>query len=110
MYLIYFFSSSSQPLFSLPQVSNSDKLLHFLEYIPLAFLWYIFLSSYNVKSHYKLAFLFSFIYAILDELHQYYVPNRMSDVNDILFDLIGILIGLKLAKLLQWRILKLLKD
>ncbi|MFP4459191.1 MAG: VanZ family protein [Candidatus Zixiibacteriota bacterium] len=33
-------------------------------------------------------------YSALDEIHQYFVPNRNSDIYDFIADLVGILMSL----------------
>lgn len=102
MGLIYFFSSLPQPpgLF-LPAIPARDKFLHLLEYLPLSFLWYKVLKNYRLLRE-QLSFLFSFFYAISDELHQFYVPLRQSSSQDLVFDIIGIILGIKLAQLIPW--------
>jgi len=37
--------------------------------------------------------LFTIIYGATDEIHQYFVPNRDSDVFDWLADVVGALVG-----------------
>jgi VanZ family protein len=33
------------------------------------------------------------LYAFLDEVHQYFVPDRYFDFYDIVFDIVGIILG-----------------
>ncbi len=40
--------------------------------------------------------LISITYGILDEIHQFFVPTRYFDVKDILFDVIGAILGIVL--------------
>ncbi|MCB0154544.1 MAG: VanZ family protein [Anaerolineae bacterium] len=50
---------------------------------------------------YWLAFLFSLSFAILDETHQYFVPNRQGQVQDVVIDAVGIILALGLIWLGQ---------
>ena len=66
------------------------KLAHFTEY----FILYILL--YNVIKHYvhtKKIIFYSImgviIYAVSDELHQYFVPERSSTIKDVFIDTCG---------------------
>ncbi len=91
--LIFYFSSLSNPyLITPPQLPsiNLNSLLHLLEFGLLTFLVFFgFLSK--TKSIYLLSF--SFLYAVVDEFHQYFVPSRYFDVFDILLDSIGVVGG-----------------
>ena len=43
---------------------------------------------------YLLSFSTSILYAISDEVHQYFVPGRFATLTDLIFDTSGIIIGL----------------
>ena len=43
---------------------------------------------------YLLSFTTSIMYAISDEVHQYFVPGRFATLTDLIFDTSGIIIGL----------------
>lgn len=66
-------------------------LYHFTIYFVFSF----FISISLVKGKYSrryfliLALFLSILYAISDEIHQYFVPNRSMDFRDILIDSIG---------------------
>ncbi len=49
-----------------------------------------------------LALGFSLLYAGTDELHQLFVPNRACRFADVLVDGVGILVGVTLARLVQY--------
>ena len=70
------------------------KSAHFIEYFVLGCL--IFKGIVNQTRLVKV-FLFSWvfgtIYAITDEIHQYFVPGRAMQVFDMLIDSIGIFLG-----------------
>ena len=64
------------------------KSFHLIEYAFLAWL----LSFAIFKK--KWVVLIAYLYAILDEIHQSFIPGRTSRFQDTLIDLVGILIGL----------------
>lgn len=70
------------------------KSLHLLEYALLAIL--IFYSFLRQKSTIILAYL----YSLSDEIHQTFVAGRSGRFKDTFYDLLGIIIGLLLLKLL----------
>jgi VanZ family protein len=74
-----------------------DKGLHLVEFALLGFLLSLgfflgFGSSVRVKSVLTLAI--GILLGCLDEIHQYFVPERSFEVLDMVADSIGILIGL----------------
>lgn len=76
-----------------------NNLGHFTEYCVLTLL---VLSSQTKDKLTKVsipnAFLFAFAYSISDELHQLFVPGRMTDIWDIAVDVLGIIIATKIWK------------
>ncbi len=80
-----------------------DKLIHFLEYAIFAFL--IFRSVYNIspKITLKRTLLFSALFlsffALMDEVFQYFIPGRHSELFDFLTDIGGSLVVLSLCGL-----------
>ena len=50
-----------------------------------------------------IAFLFPFLYAISDELHQYFVPHRKGKVTDVAIDAVGVLFAWMLLWLWERR-------
>lgn len=98
--LLVIFVLSSIPADSLPNFTFevSDKLIHVLVYFILSLTFIYSLKNQNIS--FKLsenailfAFIFSTLYGITDELHQYFVPNRSCDFYDVLADSLGALIG-----------------
>ncbi|TFG02177.1 MAG: VanZ family protein [Promethearchaeota archaeon] len=96
--IIFYFSSLSNPYLveppGPPRILELDitinDILHICEYALLSFL-VAFGFSGKVRSVYLL--LVTIIYAILDEVHQYFVPNRYFSFYDILLDSIGVVLG-----------------
>lgn len=60
------------------------KAAHMTEYGILALLW-----LWALPGRYRLAFVFSLIYAITDEMHQALVPGRGPSATDVLIDGVG---------------------
>lgn len=91
--LIFYLSSQSKPLDMDMDFKGIDKVLHIGEYAAAAFLLCYSLIKSGVKKVFILAFIFSVLYGISDEIHQSFVPNRTADLFDILADVIGSFIG-----------------
>lgn len=105
--IIFPFSSLSNPYALPPSKSmplNLNSVLHICEFGLLTLLIFFGFFPY-VKSY--LLLLFSFSYAFLDEVHQYFVPFRYFDILDFFLDAVGVIggfISYFLLKLLQNRI------
>ena len=70
------------------------KIAHILEYLILTFFLYRALKgSFNLNALrlFVYPFALSFIYAMSDEIHQYFVPGRSCSFKDVLIDTVGIL-------------------
>ncbi len=78
------------------------KTAHFVIFgtLSLTFLWGFFKNSINKP--YGLAWLFSFFYAIGDEIHQYFVPGRAAQFTDILIDSLGATVFLFITRILLY--------
>lgn len=94
------FIQSSFPAIELPKVEiiSFDKVVHMGVFGVLAGLCYISLlniHSRNILTNniYLSAGILSIIYGATDEIHQYFVPNRSSEVQDWLADVVGIIIA-----------------
>ena len=77
---------------------------HFTEYGALGFL----LSSIGVSFYIKpkinipVSFATGALYAVSDEIHQYFVPGRSCQISDIITDSAGALCGAVLLVLIVW--------
>lgn len=72
------------------------KGAHFSIYLVLGFIVISLLKEYGVVNR-KLIFysiIFCILYAISDEVHQYFVPGRSCEVRDILIDTSGSAVGI----------------
>jgi len=70
------------------------KFAHIFEYLILTLLLYrAFKGSFKMNKRRIFIYpaFFSFLYAVSDELHQYFVPGRSCTIKDVLIDIIGIL-------------------
>jgi VanZ family protein len=105
LYLIFIFVLSSIPGRNLPEIKFelSDKIAHFLVFSLLCLLFF-----YSLKNQYKyvklhnfapeFALLFTTIYGITDEIHQYYTPNRSADILDVAADFLGAFVMFLIVK------------
>jgi VanZ family protein len=97
LYYALIFILSSLRIKGQPSLPFLDKGLHLVEFALLGFLLSLgfflgFGSSVRVKSLFTLAS--GILLGCLDEIHQYFVPERSFEVLDMVADSIGILIGL----------------
>ncbi len=98
-YLLLIFILSSIPGDDFPKVDFefSDKIVHIIIYSILFLLFFYSLknqSKYTKLQKYapEFSFLFTALYGITDELHQYFVPKRSCDFYDWFADLTGALL------------------
>jgi VanZ like protein len=91
------FVVSAIPGNTLLQVSVSDKLLHTVEFGGLAVLLCRALTMQmpgrSRRSILFMSLVATMCYGALDEVHQLFVPQRMSDVTDFVADSFGALLG-----------------
>lgn len=99
IYLLIIFISSSIPGDNFPKVDFefSDKIVHFIIYSILFILFFYSLKNQTKytklqKSALEYSFLFTALYGVTDELHQYFVPHRSCELFDWLADLAGALV------------------
>lgn len=77
------------------------KAAHVCEFALLSFLVTLFLQTYDIKK-WLLALSsigFTILYAISDEVHQIFVPNRTCTLSDVCFDSLGAILGWAFALL-----------
>lgn len=80
----------------LGQPANEDiirTLAHFCEFAGLGFLMCNFIFSLKDKLKPFLSIIFSVLYAISDEIHQIFVPERACQLSDLAVDTSGIILG-----------------
>lgn len=97
MYMAFIFSLSSLPRSGI-KAGLPTIYLHSVEYFTLSFLFIWALNkgiSSKIETTTVLISLFTcLVYSFLDEFHQYFVPGRHTSLIDIIFDSIGIVLGL----------------
>lgn len=92
--VIFYFSSIPDLRTKLEYDFILRKIAHIVEYLILTFFLYrAFRGSFsmNVFRLFIYPALFSFLYAVSDEIHQSFVPGRNCAIGDVLIDTIGIL-------------------
>ena len=99
--IIFYFSSIPNPV--PPAVSATfefdiNTILHICEYAIFSFLVSL---GWKYKMRDSFLIIFPILYAISDEIHQYFVPNRFFDFFDILADVIGVILGFLLYLLIE---------
>ncbi len=104
---IFYFSSQRYPLGSLsqsPQHRPIGRLAHLGEYAGLAALLYraLALPDRGPGQTFWLALGGALAYAILDEIHQGFVPGRTCSLLDVGYDLAGALTALLLIETGRW--------
>lgn len=82
------------------------SLAHFCEYAGLGFLVHNLIFSIKDKLYPFLSVLFSFGYAVTDEIHQIFVPGRACQLIDLAIDFGGIILGIVVFSFLNQIILK----
>ena len=81
---------------------DSDKLIHFFEYLVFAVLFYRGLSYDSRKVNWTICFVVILTgggIAGLDEMYQSYIPGRDSSIFDLIADFTGVVAGSVLAAL-----------
>ena len=114
IWLAAIFALSAQPTWTSSQawmlITPIRKSAHALEFAVLTGLvwqalryieersaWFGKMARYRTWT----ALLLPLLYAISDEMHQYFVPNRQAQVMDVLIDTVGIFLALAVIELLQ---------
>ena len=96
-YMLLITILSHVPQEDLPKLGPDgiDSLFHFVEYSILGFLLFKSITSDESLIFHPFygSFLIGISFAILDEVHQSFVPERHMSSIDMLFDSLGILFG-----------------
>lgn len=82
------------------------KSAHCFEYMVLGVLMYL-TTALHIKRTRRIfwtSFAVGIIYAVGDELHQYFVPGRNCELRDVMIDSFGVFIGAVVAfAVISWR-------
>lgn len=89
---------SSIPGKKLPEVHlfQWDKLAHSFEFFifTLLFARYLYFAKhFSIKQSLSYCLSIGIVYAVLDEVHQLFIPNRCCTWQDFLADSLGIVVG-----------------
>ena len=110
LYCLLIFILSSIPGYDFPKVDFefSDKIVHAIIYAVLCILFFYSLknqSKYAKLQKFALGYsvLFTALYGITDELHQYFVTNRSCEFYDWVADLTGAVIMYLILKFVHQR-------
>ncbi len=100
LYMALIWYLSSQPITLPPPLRfrYSDKILHAIEYGVLGYLTARAVSGTAKESRGRLfviivSVIIGAAWGALDEVHQGYVPNRVSCVSDAVADVVGVILG-----------------
>ncbi len=90
---------SSIPSYRLPEIKPFflDKIAHFSEYFVFSALMaraFSGASKLNRKRYFVFSLIFAAVFALLDEIHQIFLPTRSFDLLDLFFDVLGAFAGL----------------
>ncbi len=58
---------------------------------------FLFLKNFWIRPYYK-TLIISIIIAILDEIHQYFIQGRVCSIWDVLIDIVGMLIMIRIIR------------
>lgn len=76
---------------------------HFIAYFVLGTLLMNALTQDTLQTAASIrSFIISILYALSDEIHQYFVPGRAAESQDVLVDALGALTGILLFRLWTW--------
>lgn len=67
--------------------------MHLLAYFFLSFSIGISLFHSRFKNHYNLAILYCFLFGVLIEILQHFIPGRFFGIDDLIRNTVGILLG-----------------
>ena len=72
------------------------KTAHFTEYATLGFLLASVFVSFGLKTklNIPISFIIGSLYAVSDEIHQYFVPGRSCQISDMILDSAGVIAGI----------------
>ena len=78
--------------------SFQDKIAHLLEYAIFGFFLirsFVFQNNEYIARNWKwIVFITGSLYAVSDEIHQYFVPGRFAALGDVIADILGVVISI----------------
>jgi len=101
---IFYLSNKSYPVGPATPDFWKAKLYHASIFFLLTFFLLAVIKQGKLKPvHLLFALVLSFLYACLDELHQFFIPFRHSTFNDVMIDSIGIMFAVFFYTLLSYQ-------
>ena len=98
-------TSTADHTLKVPSIVVRAYLFHAVEFGIMLMLVYRLLAHHKLlNGHYRMAaaLLATLLYAIVDEIHQSYVPGRVPSIEDVGYDATGALVGLVLIYPAGW--------
>ena len=65
------------------------KSAHMFLFFLLLFFTFYMISFFFEKNKFQISFLIVFLRALLDEIHQLFIPGRSGELRDVLIDMLG---------------------
>lgn len=101
--MIFLLSSAPKPPMP-PGPDFMPLVIHFIEYMGFGFLLLVAIRSLNVKNNpLLLAITIAVFYAVTDEIHQSFVPNRYASIADVIADSFGATMGAMISDFFRKR-------
>lgn len=82
------------------------KSAHFLIFFTLGSLIYAYLRIIKHNYAFRNGLFFSFLYAVFDEFHQFFIDGRSPELTDVLIDTSGAFVGILFVILVDIKVLK----
>ena len=79
------------------------KGAHFTEYLLLGISLFLTVRDLVKKECFRFPWVIGAVYAVSDEVHQYFVPGRSCEMRDVVIDACGVLAGVSVCWLVQKR-------
>ena len=78
------------------------KIAHYFIYTLLGFEIMLFISTFKIKEFDRISFslIGGMIYAMLDEIHQAFIPGRGALITDVMLDSLGVMTGIFICLLI----------
>ena len=106
--LIFYLSSVQFPILTISSKTGiklneiTPYIYHVSEFGLLSYLLWRALKNSNFKNPQLYTVIFCIIYAVSDEIHQYFVPSRVFSIMDMAFNTLGILSVQSIISIKHW--------
>ncbi|WP_456399893.1 VanZ family protein [Persephonella sp.] len=89
LFFLYITVITVLALLPAPETPTNDKLNHLIGFFILSFL-----MKWGLKKGYWTTFFWSFLYGVIIEFIQYFIPYRSGEYGDVVADTLGSIFGL----------------